>query len=97
MESGRDEVDDGVTLSEDAKNSLDQIVSASQKAVSMVQMIAAASEQQSAAAEEVSSNMETILHITKATSNAIGQISNASDDLARLSSELQSRVGLFKV
>jgi methyl-accepting chemotaxis protein len=41
--------------------------------------------------------MENILYITKATSNAIGQISTASDDLARLSSELQSRIGLFKV
>jgi methyl-accepting chemotaxis protein len=97
MESGRDEVDYGVTLSEEAKDALDNIVSASQKAVNMVQMIAAASEQQSAAAEEVSSNMENILYITKATSNAIGQISTASDDLARLSSDLQSRIGLFKV
>jgi methyl-accepting chemotaxis protein len=97
MESGKDEVDEGVTLSEEAKDALHQIVGASQKAVNMVQMIAASAEEQSAAAEEVSSNMETILHITQGTSNAIGQISDASDELARLSTELQSRIALFKV
>ena len=60
MKKGSDEVDRGVGLAKEASASLDTIVTASTSAMDMVQRIAAATEEQSAASEEVSQNMEHI-------------------------------------
>jgi methyl-accepting chemotaxis protein len=50
----------GVTLADDAAKGLDEIVNATQKAMDMIQRIAAATEEQSAASEDISHNMENI-------------------------------------
>jgi methyl-accepting chemotaxis protein len=97
MEQGKVEVQEGVALSEKAKGSLDMIVEASNTARDMVQRIASASEEQSAATEEVSMNMENILRFAEDFSQGTAQIKSSAEDLNKLSEILRSRTGLFKV
>ena len=97
METGSIEVKEGVSLATEAMGSLELIVASSKKGKDMVHRIAAASEQQSAAAEDVSSNMESILEITRRSSKSTNEIKSTAEELQRLSNDLQAIVGLFKV
>jgi methyl-accepting chemotaxis protein len=97
METGSVEVQGGVKLAEEAKQSLELIVAASSKGEDMVQRIAAASEEQSAAAEQVSQNMENILTITTSSANSTSKIKDTSVELEGLSKELEKMIGWFKV
>ena len=97
MDSGSTEVQEGVALATEAMGSLELIVASSEKGKDMVHRIAAASEQQSAAAEDVSSNMESILEITRRSSNSTKEILTTSQELENLSNDLQALAGLFKV
>jgi methyl-accepting chemotaxis protein len=97
MKRGSDEVDKGVKLANEASASLDTIVLTSATAMDMVQRIAAATEQQSAAVEEVSQNMEHIADITKQSSASTEQIKVSAFELAKLASNLKSMTAWFKV
>lgn len=97
MRKGSEEVAGGVKLAQEASGSLNEIVDASRNAMDMVQLIATATEEQSAAAEEITHNIENVSSIVNRTSTAIGQIEQASQDLARVSSELQKLVAWFKI
>jgi methyl-accepting chemotaxis protein len=97
MESGSQEVQSGVKLAEEAMDALDQIVSSSTRGKDMVHLIAVASEEQSAAAEEVSGNMESILNISHGSTASTAQIKQTAEQLEKLSSDLQNMIGWFKV
>ncbi|MFA5073246.1 MAG: methyl-accepting chemotaxis protein [Nitrospirota bacterium] len=97
MQKGGGEVRNGVELTKEASGALGSIVEASSIAMDMVQRIAAATEQQSAASEEVTQNMENIAGITKSTSSSTERIKQSSADLSRLSSELKQMTAWFKV
>ena len=97
MNAGKAEVENGVKLAEEAKNSLNMIVDTSEKAAMTVQMIAKAAAEQSESTEQVSGNMEMILTISQHSSDATNQIKLSSDDLEKLSLDLQGKIGLFKV
>jgi methyl-accepting chemotaxis protein len=97
MDAGSTEVETGMTLSGEAKTSLDQIVDSSHKSEDMVQRISAASEEQSVAAEQVSRNMESILVIARKSTESTFQIKSTSEELETLSNELKKMIGLFKV
>jgi methyl-accepting chemotaxis protein len=96
MNIGVSKVQDGVKLAEEAKEALNAIVAASEKAVDMVQLIAVAAEQQSAAAEEVSQSMENVSTITKRSSDANLQLNRAAADLSGLASEMQKIISWFR-
>lgn len=96
MNIGVSKVQDGVKLAEEAKESLNTIVAASEKAVDMVQRIAVAAEQQSAAAEEVSQSMDNVSAITKKSSDANLQLNRAASDLSELASEMQKVISWFR-
>ncbi|MFA5073245.1 MAG: methyl-accepting chemotaxis protein [Nitrospirota bacterium] len=97
IKRGSNEVEDGVGLAHEASKSLDSIVEASSGAMDMVQRIAAATEQQSAASEQVTQNMETIATITKKTTISTNQIKQSSADLAHLTTRLNEITTWFKV
>ncbi len=97
MDTGSREVETGVQLAGEAKKSLELIVASSDKGENMVHRIAAASEEQSSAAEQVSQNMENILDITRKSATSTSEIKNTSQELEKLSSDLQRMIGLFKV
>jgi methyl-accepting chemotaxis protein len=97
MNSGREEVENGVQLAEEAMKSLEIIVDTSGKAASIVQMITQATEEQSSSTERVTENMESILDVAQQSVESTNEIKTSSEELGRLSSELQSKIGLFKV
>jgi methyl-accepting chemotaxis protein len=97
MQKGSGEVNAGVGLAKEASISLESIVKASSIAMDMVQRIAAATEQQSAASEQVTQNMENISGISKQSSAATQQIKVSSAELAKLALELQQNASWFKV
>jgi len=97
MKRGSDEVDKGVKLANEASVSLETIVKTSTNAMDMVQRIAAATEQQSAATEEVSQNMEHIADITKQSSASTEQIKVSASELAKLASNLKEMTSWFKM
>jgi methyl-accepting chemotaxis protein len=97
MQTGKKEVQGGVELAEEARKSLDLIVKSSDKGETMVHRIAAASEEQSSAAEQVSQNMENILNIARHSAQSTSQIKSTSQELEKLSLELQRMIQLFKV
>jgi methyl-accepting chemotaxis protein len=97
MKRGSDEVDKGVRLAKEASASLDSIVLTATNAMDMVQRIAAATEQQSAATEEVSQNMEHIAGITNQSSASTEQIKVSAAELAKLASNLKEMTAWFRV
>jgi methyl-accepting chemotaxis protein len=97
IEDGKAQVEEGVKLSEKAKESLEGIVATSDECFSMVQMIATATEEQSSAVEQVSSTMENIAIGSRTSQQTFSQISDATTDLAKLASELHEIVARFKI
>ena len=59
--------------------------------------IASAAEEQSAVAEEINRNVTNISQIGDQTAEGVGQTAAASENLAQLSTQLQTVVGQFKL
>jgi methyl-accepting chemotaxis protein len=94
---GSGEIESGVELAREASTALDSIVDASSGAMDMVQNIAAATEEQSAATEQVTQNMENISTITKHTANSADQVKISSQKLAELTASLHQTASWFKI
>lgn len=97
MTSGTLEVDKGRELADEAGKSLSQIITGAQEVVDIVTQVAAASEEQSSAAEQISKNLEAINHVTNESATGIQQIARASEDLNRLTINLQELIARFKI
>ena len=97
MESGIQEVDKGRELTDRAGSSLNEIVNVSQRVMDMIQQIATASEEQSAAAEQISKNIEHVSSVTKETATGAEQSAAAAEELNRQAEGLQQMVSQFKV
>jgi methyl-accepting chemotaxis protein len=95
MEEGTHEVDTGIGLADEAGSSLREIVETSQRVTDMVLQIAAASAEQSAAAEQISKNVESISCVTAQTATGTQQVAQAAEDLNRLTTQLNELVGRF--
>ncbi|MBF0507067.1 MAG: methyl-accepting chemotaxis protein [Nitrospirae bacterium] len=96
MKAGKLKAEEGVKLVEGSRESLDKIVKASQKCLTMIQMIATATEQQSAAVEQVSANMENIANVSRTSREAIGQINDTTVELSKLAGELKVLAEWFR-
>lgn len=96
MEKNKAEAEQGVAHAENARTSLDKIVSASDHCLDQVRSIAAATEQQSAAIEEVSTGAENMVKSFELSRDAISQINSTTDQLSEVSSELMKLVSWFK-
>jgi methyl-accepting chemotaxis protein len=97
MVEGTKEVEKGKHLTNEAGQSLKQIIQGSEKVVDIVTQVAAASEEQSAASEQISKNIELISNVTHESTTGIQQIARASEDLNRLTVNLQELIGQFKI
>ncbi len=97
MESGVQEVDKGRHLADQAGDSLNEVVSMSQRVMDMIRQIAVGSEQQSAAAEEISKNVERIAVITSESASGAGQSAAAAEQLNRNAEALKVMVEKFKI
>jgi methyl-accepting chemotaxis protein len=97
MESGTKRVEVGVEFSVQAGDALRKIVGSVTDLQCMVQQIATATEEMSTASEQISGDIDTIANVSKETSVSSDQVSQASSDLARLATDLQSTVGMFRL
>jgi methyl-accepting chemotaxis protein len=97
MQQGTEEVESGKALAEKAGTSLQEIIHGAQQVVDIVTQVAAASEEQSSAAEQISKNIESISSVTQQSASGIQQIAHASEDLNRLTLNLQELIAQFKL
>ncbi len=97
MEAGRNQAQSSVEQADNAGQALQSIASAVNKIKDMNQQIAEAARQQGQVAEDINRSVINITHIADRSSSGTEQLAEASHDLARLSSELQTLVGSFKV
>jgi methyl-accepting chemotaxis protein len=97
MQSGKDEVEKGKHLTEKAGSSINDIILGAEKVADLITQVAAASEEQSSAAEEIGKNIEAINQVTQETAGGIQQIAQASEDLSRLTVNLQELIAKFKL
>lgn len=97
MNTGTEQVAEGVSNAEQAGIALTQILSAAQDVSSMIQSIAAATEEQSAASEQVSQSIEQIAAVTQQTREGTSQAAVAAAQLSERASGLQELVSQFRV
>ncbi|MHB8929154.1 MAG: HAMP domain-containing methyl-accepting chemotaxis protein [Melioribacteraceae bacterium] len=97
MEQGTQEVENGKQLANEAENVLKDIIEVAQKVSDTVIQVAAASEEQSNSSEQISRNIEGINNVTRETSQGISQIARASEDLSKLTINLQELTAKFKI
>ncbi len=97
MKEGREKVDSGVVLSDKVKSVMEEIISTSKNCYERVDSIARSIEEQSAATEQITSNLETVSAVSITSKEAIEQINIAVKDLSKLSYELQELVQWFNI
>jgi methyl-accepting chemotaxis protein len=97
MHAGTSQVGRAVDQAQQAGAALTMIISDVQNVTGMIQSIAAASEQQSAAGEEISRNLESITAVTAQSADGANQSASAASHLSQKSELLQEIVSKFKV
>lgn len=97
MEQGTKEVEDGVSTTARAGDSLKQIIQMSEQVGEMITHIATAATQQSSATEEINKNMDQIAKLVKESAVGAQQSAQACQDLSGLALDLQKLVSNFRV
>jgi len=97
MGEGTFKVDNGVKLAHEAGEALQQIVRGVESVTGMINHIATSAEEQSATTDEITQNMDSIAEVAKSNVSAIGEVANASGEMARLASELKDLVENFTI
>ncbi|MBI5726436.1 MAG: HAMP domain-containing protein [Ignavibacteriales bacterium] len=97
MKQGVHEVETGKKLAIEAGTVLREIVEGANKVTDIVIQVAATSEEQSATAEQIGKNIESINTVMQESSAGIQQVARATEDLNRLTETLQSHIGQFKM
>lgn len=97
IDEGSEEVQKGKNLANEAGEALKEIITATDKVLDMINMVAAASEEQSSAAEQISKNIEGISSVTQQSAAGTQQVARASEDLNRLTNNLQELINRFKI
>jgi twitching motility protein PilJ len=97
MEQTTTQVVNGARLAEDAGTALGEIEKVSNNLAGLIQGISSAAKQQSAAATNISSTMNSIQQITAQTSVGANQTAESIGNLAELAQELRRSVADFKL
>jgi methyl-accepting chemotaxis protein len=97
MESGRSDVAAGLAQTEDARHTLDTIITFARSAEDQISMIAAASTQQSAAAGEIGKALTGISHVSAGFSRGAEETLQASHGLSELAGELERQIRTFRL
>lgn len=97
MEQGTKQVEEGVTSTAKAGDSLKEIIEMSEQVGEMITHIATAATEQSSATEQVNSNMDQIAKLVKESAVGAQQSAKACQDLSGLALDLQKMVGNFKL
>jgi methyl-accepting chemotaxis protein len=97
MESGTKQVEEGVTFTSKAGDSLKQIIQMSEQVGEMITHIATAATEQSSASEEINHNMEEIAKLVRESADGAQQSAKACQDLSGLALDLQKMVANFQL
>jgi methyl-accepting chemotaxis protein len=97
MESGTKQVEDGVTSTAKAGDSLRAIIQMSEQVGGMITEIATAATEQSSTTEQVNMNIDQIAKLVKESAIGAQQSATACQDLSSLALDLQTMVGKFKL
>jgi len=97
MAEGTQKVENGVTLANQAGDALKQIVTGVESVTDMISHIATSAEEQSSTTDEISRNMDSIAEVAKSNVSAIGEVANATNEMARLAAELKDLVANFRI
>ncbi len=97
MAEGTVKVQNGVKLANEAGDALKRIVSGVENVTDMISHIATSAEEQSSTTDEITQNMDSIADVAKANVTAIGEVSRATAEMARLATDLKSLVTRFSV
>jgi methyl-accepting chemotaxis protein len=97
MESGTKQVEEGVSSTARAGDSLRSIIQMSEQVGGMITEIATAATQQSSTTEQVNMNIEQIAKLVKESAIGAQQSATACQDLSSLALDLQTMVGKFKL
>lgn len=97
MKQGTIEVEQGKKLASQAGDSLKQIINATDKVLDVTNQVATASEEQSATSEEIARSIDMINTVSHQTAESVQQVAIATDDLNRLTNNLQNLINQFKI
>ena len=97
MEHGTKQVEEGVSSTAKAGESLQEIIRMSEQVGEMITHIATAATEQSSATEQVNNNMDQIARLVKESAVGAQQSAKACQDLSGLALDLQKMVGEFKL
>jgi len=97
MSEGINKVDNGVRLANRAGDALKQIVTGVENVTGRITHIATSAEEQSTTADDIARNMESIAEVAKSNVAATGEVTNATEEMARLAAELQEIVARFRL
>jgi methyl-accepting chemotaxis protein len=97
MESGTKQVEEGVTSTAKAGDSLRAIIQMSEQVGGMIIEIATAATEQSSTTEQVNGNVDQIARLVKESAIGAQQSATACHDLSGLALDLQTMVGKFKL
>jgi methyl-accepting chemotaxis protein len=97
MHEGRIEVDKGKLMADKAGEVLKDIIAESLKVTDIAALVAAASEEQSASAEQISKNIESISAVTQESASGTHEIARSAEDLNNLTQKLEKLINHFKI
>ena len=97
MGEGTEKANNGVNLVHEAGEALGKIVSGVQSVTDMISHIATSTEEQSATTDEITRSMDSISDIARSNVSAIGEVSKATGEMARLATGLKELVSRFTI
>lgn len=97
MDEGTQKVEAGIVLAREADESLSEIMVISQTVTEKISQIAAASEEQSGAIARINTNVDAIGSVTSENARCTDQIARTSEDLHRLTVNLQELLAKFNL
>jgi len=97
MESGVEQVREGVGLTKRAGQSMDEINSGAHSVVEFVADISHALREQSSASAEIAQNVDAIAHMAESNSMAVRRAARTAAELERMSATLRDEVSRFRV
>lgn len=97
MKEGTIEVENGKKLANQAGSVLAEIVHGADLVSDVVSQVAAASEEQSATAEEIGKNIESMSLVMQETAQGVQQIAQAAEGFNRLTEGLENLIAQFKI
>ena len=97
MRAGSEMVSKGVAAAEQGSTFIQDILQTVSNTLNQIEQITAAIHQQSAAAEQVSRNVEGVTTIAKQTAAGAGATAQATQELSKLALEMETMVGRFRL